>query len=101
MIKSIIYSVDRRYMLKALSERLENPQHKNLIERLLLPLKIFLDDDNYFFQDRGVPQGSPISPLLFATYLDAVFKENGLLDFNLLAYLDDVVFILDNEKELN
>jgi retron-type reverse transcriptase len=72
-----------------------------LRKRLLLPQKIYLDDNLFFFQEKGVPQGSPLSSLLFITYLDELLKESGLLNHKLKAYVDDLVFIASSESELH
>jgi RNA-directed DNA polymerase len=53
-----------------------------------------------FMQERGVPQGLAISPILFVIYLDQLLKENGLLAFQLLAYADDLVFFARSKTEV-
>jgi len=40
------------------------------------------------------------SPILFAVYLDELLKTAGLLEYNIMAYADDLVIILENKLTL-
>eukprot|EP01022_Parablepharisma_sp_SALTPOND_P015647 TRINITY_DN2234_c0_g1_i23.p1 TRINITY_DN2234_c0_g1~~TRINITY_DN2234_c0_g1_i23.p1 ORF type:complete len:511 (-),score=1.12 TRINITY_DN2234_c0_g1_i23:303-1793(-) len=49
--------------------------------------------------DKGVPQGSILSPMMFALVFDKILREANSSGWKLLAYADDVAICVKNEKE--
>eukprot|EP01022_Parablepharisma_sp_SALTPOND_P015648 TRINITY_DN2234_c0_g1_i5.p1 TRINITY_DN2234_c0_g1~~TRINITY_DN2234_c0_g1_i5.p1 ORF type:complete len:888 (-),score=89.93 TRINITY_DN2234_c0_g1_i5:726-3389(-) len=49
--------------------------------------------------DKGVPQGSILSPMMFALVFDKILREANYSGWKLLAYADDVAICLKNKKE--
>ena len=44
----------------------------------------------------GIPQGSPVSPILFLIYLSQLFKSNTkkLVSVRLISYIDDIAIVV-------
>jgi hypothetical protein len=47
----------------------------------------------------GVPQGLASSPVLFARYMDHLLKRDGLMQYKINAYADDLVFTVNTPRE--
>ena len=44
----------------------------------------------------GIPQGSPISPILFLIYVSELFKNRSLNDIRIPSYIDDIALIVSS-----
>ena len=51
--------------------------------------------------DTGIPQGSPVAPILFVTYLYGIFDEveRAVLDVQGLSFADDIGWWVKDENE--
>lgn len=58
----------------------------NLVAKFFLPQTIEITDDHYFIQEKGIPSGITIGPLLFATYLDHFLKTSEIDKYSIKAY---------------
>ena len=96
-IKNFFGSMDPQWILRFIEHRVQDPRIVNLIRRWLRAG--VLEDGTVEFDDRGVPQGGPISVLLSNVYLhyvlDLWFSKvvKGRLrgEAYLVRYLDDFV----------
>jgi len=91
--------VNRNKLFEIIDKWLEEKWAKNLIRKFLEPHTISLPTGGIFIQERGVPQGMAISPILFITYLDELLKSQGLCSFKILGYADDLAFIAKDKTE--
>jgi CRISP-associated protein Cas1 len=84
----------------------ERIPHDRLIEKLEAHVEdqalvdlIWLWLETYSHNGRGVPQGSPISPLLANLYLDSVDERIETLGFRLVRFADDWLVLCRSEQQ--
>ncbi len=71
-LEKFFNSMDHEKLLEILSARIEDSHFLRLIRRMLRN-SILTEDGEIRQNERGTPQGAPISPILANIYLDAVF----------------------------
>jgi hypothetical protein len=47
--------------------------------------------------ETGIPQGSPVSPILFLIYIRFLFKETDNIKIRIPSYLDDIVILAKSD----
>ncbi len=98
-------NIDRHKLMDQVAKRISDGALLHII-RQFLDAGI-LEDDEIHSQDRGTPQGSPLSPILANIYLDQVdkqWKQSGLSkryngDAHLIRYADDLVSMTGSNPE--
>jgi hypothetical protein len=55
-------------------------------------------DDKVERREKGVPQGSPLSPLLANSYLDKLDKELEKRELSFCRYADDIIIFVSSER---
>jgi RNA-directed DNA polymerase len=103
-IEKFFNSMDHGKLMEVLSHRIEDHHFLRLINRMLK--NSILSEEGVIRQnERGTPQGAPISPILANIYLhaclDSWFDENWQQHAEMVRYADDAVFVFTNmEKAL-
>lgn len=104
-IKGFFDSIDHRWMIRCLDERISDPNFKLLVSRMLKAG--VMEDGKYVEVREGTPQGGIVSPLLANIYLhyalDLWFEKRlkgKLCGFaQIVRYADDFVIGVQHKKE--
>lgn len=97
-ISACFDNIDKHRLMERVSKRISDGAMLHII-RLFLDAGI-MEDNEIHSQDRGTPQGSPLSPLLANIYLDQLdkqWKASGLWkgeDAHLIRYADDLLILI-------
>ena len=96
-------NIDRHKLMEQVARRISDGSLLHLI-RQSLDAGI-MEDSEIHTQDKGTPQGSPLSPLLANIYLDQIdkqWKQSGLWrgeDAHLIRYADDLLILVGGNPE--
>jgi RNA-directed DNA polymerase len=100
-IEKFFNSMDHEWLMQKLEQKIGDPHFLRLIRRLLRN-SILHEDGSLADNERGTPQGSPVSPVLANIYLhfllDDWFVENHAESGELIRYADDAVFVFRSEE---
>lgn len=104
-IKSFFDSIDHKWMVRCLSEKISDPNFKLLISRMLKAG--VMEDRKYVEVKEGTPQGGIISPLLANIYLHYVLDlwfekriQKKICGFTqIVRYADDFVIGVQHKRE--
>lgn len=102
-ISACFDNIDKHRLMEQVARRISDGAMLHLI-RLFLDAGI-MEDNELHTQDRGTPQGSPLSPLLANVYLDQLdkkWKASGLWkgeDAHLIRYADDLLILVGGNPE--
>ena len=100
-IEKFFNSMDHEKLIEILSQRIEDPHFLRLIKRMLRN-SILSEEGEIRKNERGTPQGAPISPILANIYLhaclDTWFDENWASQAEMVRYADDAVFVFTDRK---
>lgn len=95
-LEKFFNSMDHEKLLEILSARIADHHFLRLIRRMLRN-SILTEEGEIRQNERGTPQGAPISPILANIYLDACldswFEKNWGQDAQMIRYADDAVFV--------
>jgi group II intron reverse transcriptase/maturase len=94
-------SMDHEKLLEILSARIEDHHFLRLTRRMLRN-SILTEEGEIRQNEKGTPQGAPISPILANIYLDVCldrwFEQNWSNHAQMVRYADDAVFVFTNMK---
>ena len=100
-LEKFFNSMDHEKLLEILSARVEDHHFLRLIRRMLRN-SILTEEGEIRRNERGTPQGAPISPILATIYLDACldswFEQNWGQHAQMVRYADDAVFVFTDMK---
>ncbi|MEO5969160.1 MAG: group II intron reverse transcriptase/maturase [Bdellovibrionia bacterium] len=103
-IEKFFNSMNHEKLLETLSQRIEDQHFLRLIKRMLRN-SILSEEGEIRRNERGAPQGAPISPILANIYLhtclDTWFEQNWSTHAEMVRYADDAVFIFTNIEKAN
>ena len=101
-IEKFFNSVDHQWLMQKLTEQIGDGHFLRLIGRLLRN-SVLHEDGSLADNERGTPQGSPVSPVLanicLHYLLDGWFDENYSEKGQFVRYADDAVFIFRSEED--
>ena len=95
-ISAFFDDVNHDLLMHLISQKVTDKRVLGLI-RTYLTTGIMIDG-KVERRDKGVPQGSPISPLLANIYLDKLDKELEQRELSFCRYADDVVIFVSSER---
>jgi group II intron reverse transcriptase/maturase len=99
-IEKFFNSMDHEWLMQRLEEHIDDSKFLRHVRRLLRN-SILSADGTLRTNERGSPQGSPVSPVLANVYLhfllDRWFRENHSGRGEMVRYADDAVFIFTDE----
>ena len=96
-------NIDKHRLMEQVARRISDGAMLHII-RLFLDAGI-MEDNEIHSQDKGTPQGSPLSPLLANIYLDQLdkqWKATGLWkgeDAHLIRYADDLLILVGGNPQ--
>ena len=94
-IEAFFDSVDRQILMKELKRLIHDPGTLHLIDQWLKNEAVDQNLRYCFF--KGIPQGSPISPLLANLYLDTLDEELLEKNLKLVRFADDFIILAKNK----
>lgn len=95
-IHSYFDEIDHHRLLGLVEELVTDPAILHLI-RLWLKA-VVVDGKSRFTLNKGVPQGSPLSPLLANLYLDKLDEAMLGMDLRIIRFADDFLILCRNKK---
>ena len=100
-LEKFFNSMDHEKLIEILSDRIEDHHFLRLIRRMLRN-SILSEEGEIRRNERGTPQGAPISPILANIYLDACldrwFEQHWSKHAQMIRYADDAVFVFTNRE---
>ncbi len=104
-IEKFFDSVDHRWMMECLKQRISDPSFLRLIARFLKAG--IIEEGNYMETDKGTPQGGIVSPVLANIYLHYVLdlwyekqvKKETQGYTQMIRYADDFIVCFENKDE--
>ena len=101
-LKNAYDTVAHEILFKKLENMKIRPRLIRILKALYSSARISLDiKDKSINVNRGVLQGSILSPFLFNLYINDLIAELKNVAFEVLAYADDIAIICSCEKEIN
>ena len=102
-ISACFDNIDKHKLMEQVAKRISDGAMLHII-RQFLDAGI-MEDNEIHTQDKGTPQGSPLSPLLANIYLDQLdkkWKQSGLWkgeNAHLIRYADDILILVGGNPE--
>lgn len=104
-IRAAYDCVNRRLLYEKLKGKIELNEWQiliNLLEANQIQIKTNNQCSEFFKLNRGLPQGTVLSPLLFNAFIDDIFTSiPAKYEKNILLFADDIIIIGNNKTEIN
>jgi hypothetical protein len=101
-LKNAYDTVAHNILFNKLEKMNIRPRLIRVLKALYSSARISVDiNDSSINVNRGVLQGSILSPFLFNLYINDLIKEIKKVAFEVLAYADDIAIVCSCEKEIN
>jgi group II intron reverse transcriptase/maturase len=101
-IEKFFNSMSHEKLIEILSARIEDQHFLRIIKRMLRN-SILTEEGELRRNQKGTPQGSPISPILANIYLNACldtwFNQNWQAHAEMVRYADDAVFVFTSAEK--
>ena len=101
-LKNAYDTVDHSILFNKLEKMKIGPRLIRILKALYSSARISVDiNDSSINVNRGVLQGSILSPFLFNLYINYLIEEIKKVAFEVLAYDDDIAILCSCEREIN
>ena len=101
-LEKFFNSMDHQKLIEILEQRIEDSHFLRIMKRMLRN-SILSEEGEIRQNERGTPQGAPISPIFANIYLhtclDTWFDENWAKYAEMVRYADDAIFVFSDMKK--
>eukprot|EP01022_Parablepharisma_sp_SALTPOND_P013143 TRINITY_DN1733_c0_g1_i8.p1 TRINITY_DN1733_c0_g1~~TRINITY_DN1733_c0_g1_i8.p1 ORF type:complete len:935 (-),score=38.42 TRINITY_DN1733_c0_g1_i8:21-2825(-) len=97
-VRKAFDSIERSQVIETLKELYMDEDGIRMYKNLVSNLKVYYNDELIAY-DRGVPQGSLLSPMLFNLVYDKLLKEAHRKGWKIFAFADDLAICLTSQKQ--
>ncbi len=96
-ISKYFQNVDHSLLMNMLERKVDEPAVRQFIQKCLVAG--YYENGHFFNPESGIPQGSPLSPVLSNVYLNELDKELETKGISFIRFADDVAIITKTRNE--